>query len=268
VQHLYNFKKEEFMDNENNQDFETFKHFNPQDAAQPEQDLAEEDDDDFDPYPYEKMEEEIEEEIMAKKPAPKGIDLEMFILGNMFLDPYDTLDYAFEHFHEADFTLPIHGKIFAAMQKLDNDKKEIDILSVCARLPVENIHEILTDLIRTARSICKYYGVGDGSSEAPIDVRYLYNLLFNFQYRENYSSASYFSEKMLKALENKNGLFGISSGLEEFDFRIGGLCKGNLIIVGGRPSQGKTAFVINLARTAALNGSGVFFFSLQHSGRC
>jgi replicative DNA helicase len=39
---------------------------------------------------------------------------------------------------------------------------------------------------------------------------------------------------------------GVSTGFFEFDVHTGGLCPGDLIIVAGRPSMGKTAFALNM----------------------
>lgn len=63
----------------------------------------------------------------------------------------------------------------------------------------------------------------------------------------------------------KEGLseVGISTGLNHFDELIGGLRKGELIIVAARPSVGKTAFALNAAIHAARNGTNVMFFSLE-----
>jgi len=206
---------------------------------------------------------------MNKRPAPQGIDLEILILGYILMDS-SMLDHVLTGWREEDFTLPIHRKIFAAMKTMYSDNKEITISSVAAKVLIENIQEILTDLIRTARSIGAYCHDKEYEYENEPNI---WKFLFTwdkqtnyFPLVENYSHASYMAQKMLKFLENKNGLHGIATGLKEFDFRTGGLCKGSLIVIGSRPSQGKTAFVLNLARTAALNGSGVLYFTQQNSG--
>lgn len=54
---------------------------------------------------------------------------------------------------------------------------------------------------------------------------------------------------------------GVPSGYEHFDLRTGGAGAGWLMIIGGRPSMGKTTFVINMAWNAykLFNKSGIFF---------
>jgi replicative DNA helicase len=54
---------------------------------------------------------------------------------------------------------------------------------------------------------------------------------------------------------------GLPTGYEHFDKRIGGAGAGWLMIIGGRPSMGKTTFVLNVAWNAykLFNKSGIFF---------
>lgn len=56
---------------------------------------------------------------------------------------------------------------------------------------------------------------------------------------------------------------GIRSGFPELDETIRGLCKGNLIIVAGRPSMGKSTFAANIATNVAKDGNVVAYFSLE-----
>jgi replicative DNA helicase len=56
---------------------------------------------------------------------------------------------------------------------------------------------------------------------------------------------------------------GIRSGFKELDETIRGLCKGNLIIVAGRPSMGKSTFAANIATNVAKDGHVVAYFSLE-----
>ncbi len=56
---------------------------------------------------------------------------------------------------------------------------------------------------------------------------------------------------------------GIPTKLESFDDITGGLQKDDLIIIAGRPSMGKTAFALDIAKTAAMDGTTVLIFSLE-----
>lgn len=59
----------------------------------------------------------------------------------------------------------------------------------------------------------------------------------------------------------------ISTGLEEFDHYLGGLYKGELLVLAGRPSMGKTALALHMALSAARQGKKVCLFSLEMTER-
>lgn len=56
---------------------------------------------------------------------------------------------------------------------------------------------------------------------------------------------------------------GVSTGLSALDKQIGAMGAGELIILAGRPSMGKSAMAWNAAMKAAIRGEGVFFASLE-----
>ena len=51
---------------------------------------------------------------------------------------------------------------------------------------------------------------------------------------------------------NRGKITGIHTGFYDLDSILGGMQKSNLIVVGGRPSMGKTAFVLNIVENTAL----------------
>jgi|TARA_B100001758_G_C18258052_1_gene529499 replicative DNA helicase len=68
-------------------------------------------------------------------------------------------------------------------------------------------------------------------------------------------------------LSNKSGgLLGTSTGFKDLDKKLQGLQKGDLIVVAGRPSMGKTSFAMNIAENILLddqNEGAVLIFSLE-----
>ena len=73
-----------------------------------------------------------------------------------------------------------------------------------------------------------------------------------------------------KAYKKSSDVIGLKTGLNDFDKKIGGLHKSDLIIVAGRPSMGKTAFATNIASNICNgknndNKTNVLFFSLEMS---
>ncbi len=70
----------------------------------------------------------------------------------------------------------------------------------------------------------------------------------------------------------KKVVTGVPTGFTDLDIQTAGMQRGDLIIVAGRPSMGKTAFSMNLAQNAAMRGdddnSGVVaVFSLEMSSQ-
>ena len=64
--------------------------------------------------------------------------------------------------------------------------------------------------------------------------------------------------------QTKGALTGISSGFRDIDEMTSGLQPADLIIVAGRPSMGKTSFMMNIAESAAISGeSPVLVFSME-----
>ena len=73
-----------------------------------------------------------------------------------------------------------------------------------------------------------------------------------------------------KAYKKSSDVIGLKTGLNDFDKKIGGLHKSDLIIIAGRPSMGKTAFATNIASNICNgknndNKTNVLFFSLEMS---
>ena len=64
--------------------------------------------------------------------------------------------------------------------------------------------------------------------------------------------------------ENKSDVTGVPSGFIDLDEKTAGLQPGDLIIVAGRPSMGKTALALNMAEHVAVdNGLPVAIFSME-----
>ncbi|MEK6246057.1 MAG: replicative DNA helicase, partial [Pseudomonadota bacterium] len=64
--------------------------------------------------------------------------------------------------------------------------------------------------------------------------------------------------------ENKSDVTGLPTGFADLDEKTAGLQQGDLVIVAGRPSMGKTAFALNMAEHVAVgNGVPVAIFSME-----
>lgn len=68
--------------------------------------------------------------------------------------------------------------------------------------------------------------------------------------------------------EHKNEMRGVSTGFRDLDNLLAGLQKSDLIILAARPSMGKTAFALDIARQAAVqHNTTVGIFSLEMSAQ-
>ncbi len=66
--------------------------------------------------------------------------------------------------------------------------------------------------------------------------------------------------------EGDSDVTGTATGFLDLDRMTSGLQPGDLVIVAGRPSMGKTAFSINIAENVALEGKPVAIFSMEMGG--
>jgi replicative DNA helicase len=72
------------------------------------------------------------------------------------------------------------------------------------------------------------------------------------------------TERIDELSQSENAITGLSTGFTDFDNMTCGLQAGDLVIVAGRPSMGKTSFAMNLAEHAAItNEKPALIFSLE-----
>lgn len=73
--------------------------------------------------------------------------------------------------------------------------------------------------------------------------------------------------ELLYSQDNPSNVTGIASGFHDLDQKTSGFQPGDLIIVAGRPSMGKTAFSLNIAENVALElNKPVAVFSMEMGG--
>jgi replicative DNA helicase len=73
-------------------------------------------------------------------------------------------------------------------------------------------------------------------------------------------------ERFESIYEGSANVVGIPTGFRDLDAMTGGLQRANLIIIGARPSMGKTAFAMNICQNVALNQKmSVGVFSMEMS---
>lgn len=239
--------------------------------------------------------------LVEERIPPQAIDAEMAVLGSMLLDA-EAVNDALEILKPEHFYKEAHQKIFAAMKTLVDRGQAVDLVTVSEELKKNNLlaqlggevyltqlvdkvataahvkhyaeivykKYVVRDLIRTATGLVqRCYKEEDDDPQILIDTAadQIYKLSQKQKLSGFISSKDLAPEVMdllEKASQNKNAIQGVPTGLDAFDHRTGGLRKSDLIILGARPSQGKTALALNIAHHACVErGIPVAFFSLE-----
>lgn len=235
---------------------------------------------------------------MGNKP-PQALDVEEAVLGAMLLEP-ECVDMAMEELTPSCFYDPRHKMVFEAMCSLVNEHVSVDIITVSNRLkekgqledvggPVTLVN--LSEKVGSAAHIEYYtrilkqkniqrdlitasYDILKESFDDSIKVDELidhaqtkvYNAIQSNVRKDVQDIGSLINEAMtsLQAKQSQNGLSGVPSGFLSLDTVTMGWQPSDLIILAARPSVGKTAFSLNLARNAAVDHHmPVAFFSLE-----
>ena len=230
---------------------------------------------------------------------PQAIDVEAAVLGAMMVNP-DSVDAAIEILNAKSFYDVKHRYIFEAMVELYTERSPIDMLTVVQRLRQNGrLAEIggptklavLTQAVGTGANMEYYvrilqqkaiqrnlieasYGILKEAFDETVTVDKLihdasegvFNAISGNEKNpyKHVGEVVNMSMERIQSVQTKSGITGVHSGFTELDKYTMGWQPGNLIILGARPSVGKTAFALNLARNAAVQfGHGVAFFSLE-----
>ncbi|MFA6135842.1 MAG: replicative DNA helicase [Candidatus Paceibacterota bacterium] len=238
---------------------------------------------------------------IAKLP-PQDTDSEKSVLGSLMIDKNaitkvaDVLSYK-------DFYSTAHQKIYQAVTDLFNKNEPIDILSVTNVLKnKKHLNDIggssyLADLINTVPSsahIAHYAKIirekrilrdlvtisaeisesvfeKQGAVENLIDQieQKIFSVSVqsankNFVHVKDELKAAY--ERIEKLHQGEKGLRGVTTGFDDLDNYLSGFQESDLIILGARPSLGKTTLALDMARGAASKGGvSVGIFSIEMS---
>ena len=231
---------------------------------------------------------------------PQSLDGEQAVLGSMLTNK-EAVAKAMQWLSPEHFYKDAHSKIFSTMIGLFHDSEPIDTISVVDKLKkskelegvggayyitglveavpttanVESYAKIvlekalLRQLILLSHELAsKAYddreGVDDilDSAERAIFNITQKRLKGGFVHLDPILHASF---EALDAKSAKGGMItGIPSGLVDLDNLTAGFHPGELIVIAGRPSMGKTALALTIARNAAVdNKHGVGIFSLE-----
>ncbi len=244
-----------------------------------------------------------EQDSVARVP-PQDLTAEQATLGSMLLEP-TAATRALAVLEDEDFYREAHRTIFRAMQAIDRRKEPVDLITVSAELRREGVldelggSEYLTALIGevpTAAHVTRYakivaeksllrklvsagMEIAAAAYDNPADVRATVDDAEEkiFQIAQRRISRDFVQigpvmehtfDVLDQTFRNKTFLTGIPTGLSGLDDYTGGLQKGQLIIVAGRPSMGKSSLCLSsfaLSAATSEETTPVGVFSLEMS---
>ncbi|MCI9221563.1 MAG: replicative DNA helicase [Lachnospiraceae bacterium] len=242
------------------------------------------------------------EENVLKRILPHSIEAEQSVIGSMLLDR-EAITTASELISGEDFYNKQYGVLFDTMCELNDAGSPVDLVTLQDRLrtkdvppevsSLEFVRELLTAPMISA-NIKSYAGIvaekatlrrlirlnEDIANTCYAGKESLEYILEDtekrvFQLVQKRSVDSYVPirqvvmnamDKIEMAAKNRGSVTGIPTGFLDLDYRTAGMQPSDLVLIAARPSMGKTAFELNLARHAAFKkGLTVAIFSLEMS---
>ncbi|MBP1614876.1 MAG: putative helicase [Bacteroidetes bacterium] len=235
---------------------------------------------------------------------PQAIEMEVAVLGACLVET-TALPQIVGKLREEMFYEDRHRMIYAAMRAMHGAGKQIDILTVTEELrkrgQLEEVggpffvtqlssqmatsaHLEMHAMVVQEKFVRRQMIVGfnklfalaaDETRDIADTLTEAYNLLDQLEGEFGRTTHlrkmdTLMTDTMAEAAERircgKDGVTGISTGLKELDRITAGWQKGDLNIIAARPSVGKTAMALHMARTAAKAGYHTVMYSIEMAG--
>lgn len=239
---------------------------------------------------------------LPEKLPPQNVEAEQSLLGCLMLDKNAIIKVA-DFINADDFYKDIHKEIYQAMLDLYQKMEPIDILSITSRLKEKNkIEEIggssyLTSLINTvptATHVLNYAKIVrakkvlrdligaadeiglaafDESEDVDVLLDKAEKIIFGIGQKSLTQVFTHIKDVLEETFDridelskHKGVLRGLTTGFRDLDKKLAGLQKSDLIILAARPSMGKSALALDIARQVAVEQKiPVGVFSLEMS---
>ncbi|MBF0505507.1 MAG: replicative DNA helicase [Nitrospirae bacterium] len=240
--------------------------------------------------------------VSIDKLPPQNIEAEQSVLGAIIFDN-EALPKALEMLAPEDFYRESHRRLYNSMLDLFNKNDPIDIITLTDHLrktdeldavggiaylstladsiptsanirfhaKIVREKSLLRSLIQTATHInTKVY---EDDLEADEMVDYAEKVIFDIADKRTKTSFASMKDvvkdtfKLIEHLyDKKEAITGVPTGFKDLDELTAGFQPGELIIIGGRPGMGKTAFALNIAQHVGIEmKETVAVFSLEMS---
>ena len=232
---------------------------------------------------------------------PQNLEAEQSVLGGILIDP-EALTRALEVITEDDFYRESHRRIFAAFLDLFDRSEAIDLVTVAEQLSKTGDLEavggntylatlatqvptaanvvyhskiirekgLLRAILRSSTDIVTkvYEEAGDDADDL---LDYAERAIFEISDQRTRGALVPLRDvvkdsfKMIEELyAKKETVTGVPTGFRDMDDKTTGFQPGDLVIIGGRPSMGKTALALNVAQHVAVERKEpVAIFSLE-----
>lgn len=218
---------------------------------------------------------------MLNKPMPQSLELENGILGTI-INNNDMILECIDILGVNDFYTSSNQIIYKKIKELFFKKIEFDVVTILESLSedekkivsITNTTELSGEILRknifkeyikkvkeysNRRKIIKEctdlelksYDTGEDLEAATGKMLNVFNGLDDVNDNNTVSDTITSLDSTMTLIEqryaNPNKLNGISTGIKNIDSAILGLAKGDLVILAGRPSMGKTVMALNIA---------------------
>jgi len=243
------------------------------------------------------------EKLSLEKLPPQSIEAEIAVLGSMLIEE-EAIAKAIEIIDENAFYKEAHRIIYKTITELFSKNSAVDIVTLIEELKRKGQLDdvggasyitLLTSSIPTAANIEHYAKIVkeknilrqliNNSTEIVQDcyestsntdelLDKAERLIFDITSKKVEQKSSVLLKDIIKdsietidnLYQRKENITGIPTGFHEFDVMTAGLQQSDLIVVAGRPSMGKSAFVTGIAEYAGIvEKIPVAFFSLEMS---
>ncbi len=242
------------------------------------------------------------ERILGKR-LPASVEAEKALLGALLLND-ENIPHVVEILSAKDFYVPAHRYVYEAIMLIAERSERVDIVTLQNELEKKGVFQdiggvmyllslqedipaiglitqhahiikeksILRELIGSATDIItNCYSQEDQEISAVLDSAE--KTIFQISHKrtdQSFVQINIWLKKTFQHLSNMKsnhgGLTGVASGYTMLDQMTSGFQNGDMIVLAGRPSMGKTIVGLNVAAHAAINGLSVGFFSLEMSG--
>lgn len=241
--------------------------------------------------------------MSSAKVPPHSVEAEQSVLGSLMLD-HRAWDNIADRVASIDFYRHDHRAIFDAILRLVSRTQPLDVLTVAEALKAENKLSLLPggeaylyELAQNTPSAANIVAYADIVRERSV-LRQLVsvgtdvaNSVFNSDGRDSQALLDHAEQLVYKISEHhqrgtgpidiasllakatdrldelyhsKGALTGLSTGFTDFDHLTSGLQAGDMVVIAGRPSMGKTSFAMNIAEFAAIKQEKpVMVFSME-----